>query len=139
MNDPAGQGPPSVKDLLVPVTSAARQARSLVTKGCMRWQLPLLIAPAGLVASEFVTNAVVHANTLIDVAIVRGRRHLLILVSDGNPAVPARPRRRVANNVGRYPDLARGLLLVDASADLWGWRRTDGGKTMWAALRIEPA
>lgn len=137
MKDSPAQRPPPVKDVLLPVPGAARHARNLIAEACARWQLPHLIGSASLVATEFVTNAVVHANTLIDIHISCGQHHLLILISDGNPIMPARPQG-LPITAHLYPDLARGLILVDATADHWGCRRVTGGKTMWAALHSPP-
>jgi hypothetical protein len=64
------------------------RARDLATKACFRWELGHLIGPASLITNELVANAVAHAHTMIDVRLTLGRRHLLIAVRDGSPAVP---------------------------------------------------
>jgi anti-sigma regulatory factor (Ser/Thr protein kinase) len=134
MKDPPLQRLSAVKEVLLPTTGAAGYARNLLAEACTQWPIPHLLGPASIITSEFVANAVVHASTLIDLHLIHRGRHLLILVSDGNPVVPARPRR-TPSTTGIYPELPRGLTLVDATADQWGCRRITGGKTMWAALR----
>ena len=85
---------PAVGELLVPVTGAARRARDVITEACIRWELPILIAPASVVVTELVTNALVHAQTMADLTVVRGRRYLLIRVCDGSATMPAIHRSR---------------------------------------------
>lgn len=119
----------SVADLLLPVPSSAHHARNLVVQACIRWNLPELAAPASLVVSELVANAVMHAGTMIDLRVNLGRRDLTIAVRDGSTEqpdlTPGRPD---------VPGSARGLQLVDALADQWGCLPAEGGKVVWAAL-----
>lgn len=83
---------------------------------------------AGLLVSELVTNAVVHAGT--DVTLhVRVRRGVLrIEVADGSPVVPT-PRRTTA-----LAGTGRGLQLVDRLSDRWGVDKARNGKTIWFEL-----
>jgi hypothetical protein len=125
-----GSGPPTpvVYDDLLPVSGASRRARELVTEACLRWDLPDLIGPACIVASELVNNAVEHAGTMLRVRITLRRRHLHVAVSDGSGAPPVLGRSARGNG-------GRGLRLVDAIANSWGHLPTGDGKVVWAALR----
>src|SRR5215218_8777076 len=51
---------------LGPVPTAAAAGRQFAEEVCGHWGLQVLAEPAALVASELVTNAVVHANTALD-------------------------------------------------------------------------
>ena len=55
--------PPGLREYLVlgPVPTAAAAGRTFVREVCGRWGLQELAEPAGLLASELVTNSVVHA------------------------------------------------------------------------------
>jgi hypothetical protein len=109
-------------------SAAARHGRDVITDACLRWNEPDLVGPAALVASELVTNAAVHAHTMMTLQVRLRPCHLRIAVFDGStlPAVasPAAP----ASNRGR------GLHLVDAVSAAWGWTPRPGGKVVWAAL-----
>ncbi|MDP9799428.1 anti-anti-sigma factor [Catenuloplanes nepalensis] len=127
---PPQQRTPIIKDTLLPVGGAGRRARELVAEACLSWDLPHLLGPASVVAVELVTNAVVHAQTMIDVRITLGRRYLVVAVRDGSEAAPVLPPPASAN-----PADMRGLLLVKALAYRWGTSPLQGGKVVWATLR----
>jgi anti-anti-sigma regulatory factor len=122
---------PVISEMLLPVTGAAQRARELAAAACARWELPALTGRAGLVAGELVTNAVVHAQTMIDLRLRLGRRYLVIAVRDGSPEVPVLPGPSSIS-----PLAPRGLLLVDTLARRWGSIPAPDGKTVWAALAI---
>jgi anti-sigma regulatory factor (Ser/Thr protein kinase) len=125
----ARQTLPSLTDELLPISGAARQARNVTTEACLRWDLPQLVAPAGLVASELVSNVVDHAHTMMTLRLSLRRRFLNIAVSDGSSAEPVAPGAQPLDGPG-----GRGLFLVQATARSWGWLPTEGGKVVWAAL-----
>lgn len=118
----------SVREVLLPVTGAARRARDVSTMACLGWEFPRLVPSAAQIVSELVSNAVVHAGTMIDLLVVRRASGLVIFVSDGStaPATMLPPSRGPGG---------RGLRIVDALASNWGCRRGSGGKVVWAALQ----
>jgi anti-sigma regulatory factor (Ser/Thr protein kinase) len=88
------------------------------------------VEDATLVLSELVTNAMVHARAGCTIE-VQHHDHLLRLdVHDLSPAPPiigsARP-----HDLG-----GRGLPLVAAIAQAWGWEPTNSGKRVWADLVV---
>lgn len=127
----------------------ARLARRLVAVRLDEWGVPYgsgAHETVVLVAAELAANAVRHGH-------VPGRDfHLFLRVTDA-PRPVARievsdtraervpPRPGQLPDPGSGPELAdgsRGLLLVDALADLWGWRPRPGapGKTVWAECAL---
>ncbi|GIF14992.1 STAS domain-containing protein [Actinoplanes teichomyceticus] len=120
---------PSVSDRLLPVSGAAQRARDLATEACLRWELPHLTGPASLIANELVANAVVHAQTMVDLRMTLGPRYLTVAVRDGSAAEPVLPCR-----VSADPAVPRGLMLVDAMAVRWGSLPAHDGKIVWATL-----
>jgi hypothetical protein len=129
LNAPIRQQTSTIKDTLLPTSGAARHARELITQGCLRWDLPHLIGPASVVAGELVTNAVMHAQTMIDLRMSVGRRYLIVAVRDGSDALPVLPAPAWA-----CPFDLRGLLLVQNLAYRWGTLPALGGKVVWATL-----
>jgi len=78
-----------------------------------------------LLASEVVTNAIVHARSNAFVR-VRLLDHVLrVEVHDGTRQLPT----------PRHPDLhaesGRGLMLVDAYSSVWGTSEAGAGKVVW--------
>jgi anti-sigma regulatory factor (Ser/Thr protein kinase) len=86
-----------------------------------------------LLASELVTNAVLHGRGPVELRLSHAGDRIKIEVSDGDPD-PLPP------SAGRPPDgqhSGRGLLIVDSLSDRWGNRprRTPPGKIVWFELR----
>jgi PAS domain S-box-containing protein len=78
-----------------------------------------------LVVSELVTNAIRHAESPIQLRLIRDRT-LICEVSDGSSTAPHMRRARTFDEGGR------GLLLVAQLTERWGTRQTAQGKTIWA-------
>jgi len=120
-----------LSDELLPISGAARQARNVATDACLRWDLPDLVAPASLVASELVSNVVDHAHTMMTLRLTLRPRFLHIAVRDGDAGEPV-----LRDSEGSASMRGRGLLLVEASAHSWGWLPTENGKVVWASLQV---
>lgn len=121
---------PSVRDDLLPISGSTRHARDVVTDSCLRWDLPDLVGPASLIATEFVANAIDHAHTMMTLRLDLRQRYLNIAVQDGSPQMPPTPQPASPDST-----TGRGLLLVDSVAHSWGSLPSEGGKVVWAALR----
>jgi sigma-B regulation protein RsbU (phosphoserine phosphatase) len=89
-----------------------------------------LVDTAALLASELVTNAVVHGGTAVDVGISDDDDVLRIAVTDQNPQMP------VLRRVGEGQVSGRGLAIVDELADRWSVTELDSGKTVWFVIDI---
>lgn len=86
-----------------------------------------------LVASELVSNAVVHAGSAradedLDVAWEVQPDYVLVKVIDASPDLPLRRSTNDTDTRGR------GLSIVAALALDWGVRRTTSGKQVWARV-----
>ena len=93
---------------------------------------------ARLVASELVTNAVLHSqcasDDLIEVRARLGQSHLLISVHDpGDPDQTPRPKPTADPAHGGF-----GLRIVQQIARRWGAERPDG-HLVWAELAMRRA
>ncbi|MEU5017592.1 ATP-binding protein [Streptomyces angustmyceticus] len=108
-------------------------ARHKVIDQVRAWGVPLDDETADgirLVASELITNAVVHGEGPITVALFHRPGRLVIEVLDASPVTPQ------PNCAGADDESGRGLLLVDALAARTGWASSDRGKRVWADLAL---
>lgn len=87
---------------------------------------------AQLVASELVTNAVVHAGTPMTLTLRLLSPYLHIAVRDGGGGEP-----RISGIIDESSERGRGLLLVDALASRWGSFVPTRGKVVWATVRVK--
>lgn len=79
-----------------------------------------------LLASELVTNAVLHGNGRVHVRAVTTSRGTVVLeVSDG------RPGQVVPREMDLWSTGGRGLAMVDVMAWQWGCRSDMAGKVVW--------
>jgi anti-sigma regulatory factor (Ser/Thr protein kinase) len=96
----------------------------------LRW----VIADAMLVASELVSNAVVHSGAaeddLLGVDVTLGEGRLLISVCD-----PGTSGRIATPRPGKDPFGGLGLRLVEQLSERWGSDRDDGQR-VWAELAV---
>jgi anti-sigma regulatory factor (Ser/Thr protein kinase) len=121
-------------------------ARAFVRTTLSTWHMQTLIEGAELVASELASNAVaastgrdgrlVYVNGRMSVIriclLTDGVRALLLEVWDQAPGIPA------IRNTDDNEESGRGLALVDAIADRWGWRAATGrpGKVVCTGVRL---
>ncbi|MEV7860908.1 ATP-binding protein [Streptomyces hirsutus] len=113
------------------VTISRRTLRLILTMhGLIR-----LVDTAELLAAELVSNAVRHTKGPAALRVRWAAGVLRIGAWDADPAPPEPPVP-----LGRVMDLeeGRGLALVKAYADLWGWqplaREGNRGKVVWCEL-----
>lgn len=78
-----------------------------------------------LLASELVTNVLLHARTDFVVRMAVTEKAIRVAVIDQNTRVPTRVEAPVDATSGR------GLSIVEAVAQRWGVDTHPGGKTVW--------
>ena len=132
---------------LGPAVTAPAAARRFVRDTCWQWRLeevddpndPMarlwvedLVDRAVLVASELVTNAVVHTQGPLRLRLESYKERLHVAVDDRSPRL-----LRLAVEPGdAQAEGGRGLLVVEQLASAWGWRPLpEGGKVIWAVLK----
>ncbi|WSZ87109.1 SpoIIE family protein phosphatase [Streptomyces sp. NBC_00859] len=97
---------------------------------------------SALIASELVTNAVVHAGTTVEVLVrledAAGDEPpaLVIEVSDHHPSRVVRNDPESGQDSG-IPEYGRGLRLVSSLAEAWGITYRTGLKTVWTRLPLD--
>lgn len=125
--------PPSSRCRIEPDRNAPSVARAAVQEFCKEQGIGGDGDAAQLVASELVTNAVVHAGTTIDLTLRLIAPLLHIAVRDGGNG-----QARIGGIIDESSESGRGLLLVDALASGWGTLVPDAGKVVWATVRVKP-
>jgi anti-sigma regulatory factor (Ser/Thr protein kinase) len=103
-------------------------AREFVRSRLTAWELADRIPAMTVIASELVTNAVLHARTSIQVRLSCTGRTVRIEVVDENPRLPT-----LAPAVPEATS-GRGLSLVTQMATSWGIDNREDGKVVWAEL-----
>ena len=121
---------------LAPTLSAPAAARGFVEEVCRYWGPAFpdttVVDRAMLLASELVTNAVVHARTDLRLRLELRGDWLHIAVRDGSP----RLLRLVTSPDPKTPG-GRGLWLVEQLARAWGVNpHPGGGKVVWCTLTL---
>ncbi|MFF6803141.1 ATP-binding protein [Streptomyces sp. NPDC012616] len=122
---------------LSPTPRGARLARLLAVEQLRFWGVP--VDPACQIVAELAANAVTHGR-------VPGRDFRLTLY-----VIADTPRIEVTDTAGDRPpgppqpgpdaesESGRGLLLVEALADRWGWApELRPRKTVWAKVALPP-
>jgi anti-sigma regulatory factor (Ser/Thr protein kinase) len=111
--------------------TAPARARAFLRSAACDAHHARVLDEAELLASELVTNAVVHGAPPITMRVeCDGTNGLCVSVTDRNPA-PATQRQ-----AGAGDESGRGIRLVDVISDDWGVvPRTGDGKDVWFRLR----
>jgi hypothetical protein len=103
------------------------------------WGLTSLAEDAETIVGEFVANAVTHAASLggdrkaaaenLGLRLLRRTGEVICAVLDPSDDAPVLKSSECAEEAGR------GLQMVDALSDVWGWSPVAGrGKAVWAIL-----
>jgi len=122
-----------------PQPESVQAARNFTRATLRLWHLVDLLDVAELVVSELVTNALRHgvpsARTAVTGDCVRLRLlaqapFVMCMVTDPGSGIP------VLRETGPTAECGRGLTVVEACCERWGWHLLDeGGKVVWALLR----
>ncbi len=117
---------------------SARTARKFTRNMLKEWGLTSLADDAEAIVGEFVANAVSHTAQPVGLRLLRRTGEVMCAVLDPSDAAP------VLRVPDRNEETGRGLQMVDALSDVWGWSPVTGrGKAVWAilfcALSGEPA
>jgi anti-sigma regulatory factor (Ser/Thr protein kinase) len=119
---------------------SARAARRLTRNTLRGWDLASLTDDAETIVGEFVANAVTHAaETGLDrrvsdddglgLRLLRRTGEVICAVLDPSDDAP------VLKAPDGVDEAGRGLQMVDAISDIWGWSPVAGrGKAVWAIL-----
>jgi hypothetical protein len=120
---------------------SARMARKFTRSTLSDWGLSVLIDDAEAIVGEFVANALTHAARGVAAAgagphvqqvglrLLRRTGEVMCAVLDPSDLAP------VLRAPNKNDEAGRGLQMVDALSDVWGWSPVTGrGKAVWAIL-----
>jgi anti-sigma regulatory factor (Ser/Thr protein kinase) len=113
--------------MLTPVPGSVPAARRFVASlDFVRRSDPEKVA---LLTAEVVTNAILHARTPLKLEAVEvAGRGIRVSVSDESSNPP------VKKDYGPSSPTGRGLHIVEAMSDRWGFDQSESGKTVWFEL-----
>ncbi|MEU9335368.1 SpoIIE family protein phosphatase [Streptomyces sp. NPDC048290] len=101
------------------------------------WGLDGLQDELELLLTEVVTNALVHADSDVDVRLREYPDHLRVEVRDSDPRPPLLVADLGPGDTGdAQAESGRGMLIVDALAQSWGSSPAGRGKTTWFELGV---
>lgn len=104
-----------------------------------RWQLEPMLDDMQLVLSEAVTNALVHAQSDVDIRLRRHGRGVRVEIQDRSSRPPV-PRVILSDDsVNAEAESGRGLLIVDALCSEWGSTPAGWGKSIWIEMELPRA
>jgi hypothetical protein len=116
---------------LMPLPTAPREARTFAARALLDWRHPRLVPTASLVVSEIVTESLMHAQTVIDLALTLADSRVRVAVHDRGGG---RPEPQEDGWDDETPS-GHAMLLVDRLAFRWGvFPARNRGKTVWALL-----
>ena len=118
---------------------SARAARRLTRSTLRDWGLWSLAEDAETIVGEFVANAITHAAAApperkptaenLGLRLLRRTGEVICAVLDPSDVAPVLKEPACVEEAGR------GLQMVDALSDVWGWSPMTGrGKAVWAIL-----
>jgi anti-sigma regulatory factor (Ser/Thr protein kinase) len=115
---------------LPPGERAPSLARRVVADALTELGAADVVETAVLLASELVTNALLHGSPTVSVEVLAVPGGIRVAVQDAHPDVPAK------RSAAREDEHGRGLLLVDTLARSWGVDARPPGKSVWFELSV---
>jgi anti-sigma regulatory factor (Ser/Thr protein kinase) len=124
--------PPYFAMAFKPAEVAVPAGRALTRAALEQWGMTDLKHAATLIVSELLTNSIRYA-AAVTLLLYAQDGALTMEVRDDSPELP------VAGEGLPMAESGRGLFLVQAYSDDWGYRHVDGGKVIWATVRASGA
>ncbi|MCQ8830014.1 ATP-binding SpoIIE family protein phosphatase [Streptomyces malaysiensis] len=113
---------------------AVRDVRRFLREQARLWDWEAVSSDLELAVTELVTNALVHADSAVEVRLREYLDRLRIDVRDSDPRPPVPAPVLASGEADTESEHGRGLLIVDALASSWGNAPSGRGKSVWFEL-----
>jgi hypothetical protein len=123
----------SVETQLPSSPTTPQLARRFLRAALQTWELDGFGAVTELLATELVSNVVMHVGKPMTLRVTRDDDSMTVEVDDPSPALPT------MQHPGADDEHGRGILLVNELANSWGAHPRVDGKTVWFALDVSTA
>lgn len=110
---------------------AVKEVRRFIRDSLHDWGYVALTDESELLATELVTNALIHADSEVDVRLCERTDRIRIEVRDSDPRPPVPAPIAFTTEVYAESEHGRGLIIVESLATAWGEFRSGRGKSVW--------
>lgn len=117
---------------------AVGDVRKFLRKQATMWNWEAVSSDLELAVTELVTNALVHADSEVEVRLREYADRLRVDVRDSDPRPPLPTPVLASGEADTESEHGRGLLIVDALASSWGNSPSGRGKSVWFELTRPP-
>ncbi|WP_405577255.1 SpoIIE family protein phosphatase [Streptomyces sp. NBC_01190] len=112
-------------------------ARGFVRSQLESWDRERLADTLEMIASELSTNALIHADSDVQLRLREFAHHIGLEVIDSDAAPPVPAFTVTSEEDSRESEHGRGLVIVDALASAFGSSPNGLGKTVWAEVATD--
>jgi anti-sigma regulatory factor (Ser/Thr protein kinase)/GAF domain-containing protein len=113
---------------------AVGDVRRFLREQAREWNWEAVSSDLELAVTELVTNALVHADSEVEVRLREYTDRLRVDVRDSDPRPPLPAPVLASGEADNESEHGRGLLIVDALASSWGNSPSGRGKSVWFEL-----
>ncbi|MEV7468113.1 SpoIIE family protein phosphatase [Streptomyces kronopolitis] len=108
-----------------------REVRQFIQDILEQWGLGAIAYETELLATELVTNGLVHADSDVDVRLRRYPDRIRVDVRDSSTRPPVPAPITVDPEIDSFSENGRGLVIVEELAAAWGTAPYGRGKSVW--------
>ncbi|MFK4272765.1 SpoIIE family protein phosphatase [Streptomyces milbemycinicus] len=108
--------------------------RAFMRDNLRSWGRGAMTDDLELMASEVVTNALIHADSDVELRLRNYPDHIRLEVRDFDATPPVPSSLSATEEENAQAEHGRGLIIVDALATAWGSSPSGRGKTVWFEL-----
>ncbi|MFJ1998667.1 ATP-binding SpoIIE family protein phosphatase [Streptomyces asiaticus] len=111
-----------------------RATRAFMRDNLRSWGRDAMTDDLELMASEVVTNALIHADSDVELRLREYPDHVRLEVRDSDVSPPVPSSLSTVEEENAQAEHGRGLIIVDGLATAWGSSPSGRGKTVWLEL-----
>ncbi|MFE9061846.1 SpoIIE family protein phosphatase [Streptomyces violaceusniger] len=111
-----------------------QETRQFMRDNLRSWGRDAMTDDLELMASEVVTNALIHADSDVELRLRDYPDHIRLEVRDSDVSPPVPSSLSATEEENAQAEHGRGLIIVDGLATAWGSSPSGRGKTVWLEL-----